>query len=104
MKMSKRAEKALRKSIKHWEIDMLRDGKYPSGDDCVLCQEYFTNPTSINAMCSNCPLEIAKKGGCVPIHTKYSYAYNHNNTTEMKKQARRMIKFMKSLLPKKGEL
>lgn len=99
MKMSKCAEKALRASIKHWEVDILRDGGWPTRIDCELCNIYYCSPT--------CP--ISKKTGRSYCERTAYYSYrdihkNSENTPAMKKQARRMIKFMKSLLPKKGKL
>lgn len=99
MKMSKHAEKALRASIKHWEVDILQNGELPTRDNCKLCDIYHCSST--------CP--INKKTGqsyCGgTAYGNYRKIYNfYENTPEMKKQARRMIRFMKSLLPKKGEL
>ncbi|KKK47655.1 hypothetical protein LCGC14_3153030 [marine sediment metagenome] len=99
MRMSKRAEKALRASIKHWEIDVLENGELPIRMGCKLCNVYYCSFT--------CP--ISKRTGKLycekTAYSSYRYKHRHSdNTPEMKEQARRMIKFMKSLLPKKGKL
>ena len=103
MKMSKRAETALRKSIKHWEVNILRDGGYPKTFSCALCRLYNISGDT----CKPCPIFIkTKHKGCMgTAYDDYCDIYNKNdNTPEMKKQARRMIRFMKSLLPKKGRI
>ena len=104
MKMSKRAEKALRASIKHWEVDVLGDGTRPTIHNCPLC---IMDEKHGEGDCMKCPLGDYEMWNCCSEtpYTKYDSIYNYNrNTSAMKKQAKRMINLMKSLLPKRGEL
>ena len=101
------ARKALESSIKHWI--RMRDGKQtrdegPYGGDCALCL------TFAGEKCAGCPIE-EKTGvfGC--YNTPYSLAsmwwrlYRTESSAEnrkgWKKAANAMIKFLRSLLPKK---
>ena len=41
--MSKRAERALKQSIKHWEKDVLEENIFPRANNCPLCKLYNNN-------------------------------------------------------------
>lgn len=103
MKMSKRAERALRASIKHWEIDIKEKKEQVLPDGCALCNLY------INNSCINCPINIACGGeGChnnQPLCDYCDYIHEEPNQIESrrKKLADKEIEFLESLLPKKGE-
>jgi hypothetical protein len=92
MEMTKEAEKALRASIKHWEIDVLKNNVFPKTDNCPLCLLYFIED------CRGCP--IAKKTGHDCCHeTPYRNYIRDTRTGDWRKRCRKMIKFMKDLLP-----
>lgn len=105
MKMSKKAEKLLRKSIKHWKDDVLKEGNMPNGYSCALCDKYAFNPdfcTSINGI--RCPIARAMNPQCVgTVYYDYRRLHYCGNTIKMKLCAQEMIDFMKNLLPKKGD-
>ncbi len=98
MKMSERAEKALRASIKHWKLDVLKNGVYPYTPDCSLCKIYNNYQNG----CRPCPI-FRETGMTGCTGTAYNHYCNihtsYKNTTAMKKHARAMIKFMEDLLP-----
>lgn len=106
--MSKRAEKALRASIKHWEVDVLPYGINPSPEDCALCNLYHSFERE--KICSpHCPIQRKTKVqiGCATTpYTTYKETRERVKwstvmpTPTMKKHAKAMIKFMKDLLPK----
>ena len=78
MIMSKRAEKALRKSIEHWKVDV------------------FEND------CKNCPINKADKP-CGFYGSPYRFYMPERilgkDSMSRKRKARAMIKFMEGLLP-----
>lgn len=107
MKMSKCVEKALRASIKHWEVDVLKNGEYPHTGNCPMCRAIFKHEHGDWKfdMCDKCLFGISNTKICGKSYRDYIIIYNKSvNTLEMKKRARRIIRKMKSLLPKKGEL
>lgn len=102
MKMSKRAEKALRASIKHWKVDILENGEFPDTSNCPLCKEFMD--WTLSSSCSKCIFN-KKDIICSNLYQEYVLEYSGSeNTPEMKKIARKIIRKMKSLLPKEGEL
>jgi len=105
MKMSKRAEKALRASIKHWKIDVLKNNIRPSYENCPLCQLYNNWDTNPYKICKPCPIYKKTKSTCCDntVYPNYMDAYKNHEYAAMKKHARAMIKFMTNLLPKAGE-
>lgn len=105
MKMTKEAEKALKASIKHWEIDVLGEGMAPSGRNCALCN-LFGGVDCEDDEGEKCPIarHTSAVGCSYTPYNDYIRVYDYDsNTPEMKKHAKAMIKFMERLLPKEGE-
>lgn len=114
MIMSKRAEKALRGSIKKWEGIRYRGERDMGIENCPLCQLYckpeekFCKPI--------CPVK-RKTGRDLCRGTPYDRWLNEIRrlmrgtgvverravTPKQRRIATRMIKFLRSLLPEEGE-
>lgn len=94
MKISKRAETALKKSIKQWERRAM--GEVVNAM-CPLCTLY-----AFSAKCGICPVAKSNPApsawGC--SETPYDDWDYENQSTDV---AKREVDFLKSLLPKEGE-
>jgi len=99
--MSKRAEKALDRSIAHWE--RLASGNRREGEDigydyCALCKLY------IDDECVTCPIyKFTGSFGC--LNTPYNAAYDTADfygldSKEFKKEARKELRFLKKVKAK----
>lgn len=96
MKMSKRAEKALRGSIKKWEGILAGKTRDKQSDNCPLCQTFY--------LCEGCP--VMEKTGYNQCRLTPYDEWNYKggmgstaNTPKLKRIARKEIAFLKSLLP-----
>jgi hypothetical protein len=128
--MTKKAEKALRKSIEHWKRmrGNMGCGDRPLSSDCALCREFAdkteyrdTDWGTIEVGCVGCPIAArVGRSGCVDTpyaraHRAWSIArmfrmtYGESNpdtrtsVVEWNRAAEDMIAFLESLLPPSEE-
>lgn len=107
--MSKKAEVALRQSIKHWErmrknVDC---GEEPYADHCPLCQLFLkTEQNKSEVFCSGCPI-FKRTGsnncdGTPWFEAASAWQESWDDDKMWIACATRMIRFLRSLLPKEG--
>jgi len=104
MEMSKRTEEALRASIKHWEIDVIKNGEYANKRNCPMCIEYANKRNCPMCMCR---FQLTNKNGhdcedCIlsPICDNQYQEYADASYETRKQKARYVVNAMKRLLPK----
>lgn len=98
--MNKQTLKALKGSIKKWELIVAGEGKDLGAENCPLCQLFIVRG------CKGCP--VMEKTGYAECKgspydewikgTKFKNG-RRADTPEKKKLARAELKFLKSLLP-----
>ncbi len=93
MKMTKKAEEALKASIKHWKDDILTYKMTANSRNCPLCTIYNKNDTD----CKGCPIRD-KTGLATCNGTPYDDYIDADTPHEITKAALDMIKFMEDLL------
>ena len=103
--MNTKTLKALKQSIAHWK--RLATGKREDYEDigihdCALCQIFFEDG------CDGCPV-MKKTGEQSCKRTPYTEAAEAEDefsldSTEFHAEAKRMLEFLKSLLPRKRKL
>lgn len=102
--MTRKARKALRLSIKHWDrltTGTQKRGEGPNGDDCPLCAEYRK---SERTLCEGCPVrEHTGEEFCegTPWRNAMHSWINHGPSPQFQAAAKIELEFLRSLLPKK---
>ena len=107
MKMSKRAEKALRGSIKKWERIVAGDGTDNGVDDCPLCSLCFGD---FSTRCDGCPVSEAVKDNACHGTPHEEWADHHDEVHDeevetkvhcptCKTLAKKELTFLQGLLP-----
>lgn len=89
LKMSKRSEKALDESIKHW-FGVRDEKESATGQDCELCREFW---------CSECPVDRKSRGsGCLktPFYEYHKGLQAKVSEPKRKRLAQDEINFLQS--------
>ena len=99
LKMSKRSEIALDKTIKHWIKDIKEKNQPIRVSTCPLCRLYNNDINCGNVDCCPCPINVKVKGiGCgnnEPLK-KYERYYKRENEPKRKRLAQNEIDFLQT--------
>lgn len=98
---------ALKESISHWErlaSGMQDVGEEPYYSDCALCETFDKNDNN----CAGCPVRIATGErdceGSPYYEAQQEWERGDLFSPDFRKAAKVQLKFLQSLLPKKGKV
>jgi hypothetical protein len=85
--------KLLKESIRHWKIDIFKNGDFVSSSDCALCKEYAYDN------CEKCPIFIYT--GCISCTETPCIEYIKSKTKHACKQEILFLKYLRAYLKEK---
>lgn len=99
--------KDLKRSIAHWlrmATGKAKFGEVPTGNQCALCIRFLNN-TDYDKACDGCPVR-QRTGSVLCMRTPYRAAHKAfvefgKHSAQFKEAAKKELKFLRSLLPKK---